>query len=312
MSKFERTAVSATGIPTHVFRRTDIFLNENLNHPENRINVAFFGLMTQDWLRTWFLKQLELPTDAVVYPPTNESGVRPDLKVVAADGSVLAWIEIELGTNPGQVADYESRLSEPIKTVWGRRSHGGDLSLEEIADRISSERDLSPQTRINVQHLHDQIRQGLSGFSSSSSARAEVSDEMKGNPLVSGLIDRLGNKIQFTTGAVPIGYLKADTNKRQGFSLRVNSRVSKSGTLSVLAISGGRPNVILPSRSKLDRYLPAHRAQVGRYADLLAELGCDIGAYEERQRPSLPLEVLVEALDQVADCVAALADRPTR
>ena len=33
-------------------------------------------------------------------------------------------------------------LDEPVKTVWGRRHHGGDLSLEEIADRLAAERDL--------------------------------------------------------------------------------------------------------------------------------------------------------------------------
>lgn len=290
----------------------DLFLNEDLAHPENRINVALFGLMTQDWLRTWFLEQLELPLDAVVYPPMNESGVRPDLKAVGTDGSTLAWIEVELGTNPGQVADYQSRLSAPIKTVYGRRSHGGDLSLEQVADHLSAERELPPQTKLNIQHLHDQIRQGLSGFSSSSSVREDVSDEMKENPLVSGLKDRLDGKLRFTTGRIPAGYLKADTNKRQGFSLRVNSRISSSGSLSLLAISGGRPDVILPSRMKLDRYLPTHGREVADYASLLLELGCDIGLYEELQRPSIPLEVMIKALDRVAECVSKLADLPRR
>lgn len=288
----------------------DLFLNENLKHPENRINVALFGLMTQDWLRIWFLERLDLPTDAVVYPPTNESGVRPDLKVVAQDGSILAWIEVELGTNPGQVADYQSRLAKPIKTVYGRRSHGGDLSLEEIAAHLGAERGLPPQTELNVQHLRNQILQGPSGFSSASSVRAAVSDEMKDNPLVAGLVDRLGDKIQFTTGAVPVGYLQATAIGRQGFSLRVNSRVSNSGTLSVLAISGGRPNVAFPSRLMLDRYLPAHGGEIAGYAKLLLGLGCDIGAFEERQRPTLPIAAMVEARDRVAECVSELASLP--
>lgn len=290
----------------------DVFLNENLNHPENRINVALFGLMTQDWLRSWFLSQLDLPLEAVVYPPMNESGVRPDLKVTAVDGTVLAWIEVELGTNPGQVANYRDRLSEPIKTVYGQRSHGGDLSLEEIADRLAAQEGLDAQTEINVQHLHEQIRQGLAGFSTSSLPRAEVSDEMRENPLVAGLIERLGDRLQFTTGAVAVGYLKADTNKEQGFSLRVNSRVATAGTLSVLAISGGRPAVSFPARAKLERYLPAHVAEVAAYVELLDRLGCDIGDYGERQRPTLPIDVVLTALDELAECVTALADRPAR
>ena len=300
------------GTPAAPVRPTDLFLNENLNHPENRINVALFGLMTQDWLRIWFLDRLRLPIDAIVYPPTNESGVRPDLKVATVDGTTLAWIEVELGTNPGQVENYRGRLSEPIKTVYGRRSHGGDLSLEEIADRLGSDRELSPQVGVNVQHLHDQIRQGLSGFKSSSSVRAEVSDEMRDHPLVAGLVERLGNRMLFTTGSVPVGYLKADTNKKQGFSLRANSRSSTSGPLSLLFITGGRPTVYFPSRIKLDHYLPSHGAEIAAYAEVLDDLGCDIGTHPENGRPSLPLNDVVAALDQIAACVAALADRPNR
>ena len=109
---------------------TDIFIREDLSKPENRINVAMFGLMTQDWFRTWFLERLDLSTDAVVYPPVNESGKRPDFRVDSFDGSVLARIEVELGADPGQVANYAKTFAEPVKSVFGRRSHGGDLSLD--------------------------------------------------------------------------------------------------------------------------------------------------------------------------------------
>lgn len=291
--------------------RNDLFLNEDLSRPENRINIAMFGLMTLDWFRTWFLQRLGLSADAVIYPPTNENGVRPDFKVDAFDGSTIARIEVELGTNPAQVANYRERFAEPIRTVFGRRRHKGDLSLEEIAERLEEEMGrLEPQALVNVRHLHNQIIQELRGFSSSSSVRAEVSDEMQENPLVAGLRERLGNKLQFTTGSVPIGYLKADTNSNQGFSLRVNSRQSSSGTLSLLNITGGRPTVFFPARTKLDHYLPNHAKEVTAYADVLSELGLDIGAYAEKERPKLPLETVVGALDRISACVAALADRP--
>ena len=291
----------------------DIFLNEDLSNPENRINVAMFGLMTQDWFRIWFLQKLGLSTDAVVYPPINENGVRPDLKVDSVDGLTLARIEVELGTNPAQVAKYSSLFTEPIKTVFGRRSHGSDLSLEEIADRLGEEMGkLPPQTLCNVKHLRDQIIQHLHGFSSSSSVRAEVSDQTRDNPLVAGLVELLDSKILFTTGVVPIGYLKADTNSSQGFSLRVNSRESQSGTLSVLHITGGRPTVYFPARVKLDRYLPYHAVEVAEYAEVLLDIGIDISAYGENQKPNLPLDDVVDALDRISTCVAALADRPGR
>ncbi|MFV1991922.1 MAG: hypothetical protein ACC652_14415, partial [Acidimicrobiales bacterium] len=212
---------------------------------------------------------LDLPADSRVYPPTNINGVRPDLKVIDPSGATLAWIEVELGTNPAQVADYESRFEEPIKTVFGKRKHDGDLSLEDVASRLGSERGLPPQVELNVQHLRDQIRQSLSEFSSSSSTRAEVSDEMKENPLVSGLINRLGDRLLFTTGSIPMGRLEADTVSKQGFSLRVNSRKSGSGTLSVLSISGGSDKVVFPPLAKLDRYLPNHGRETAAYAALL-------------------------------------------
>ncbi len=290
---------------------TDIFIREDLSKPENRINVAMFGLMTQDWFRTWFLERLDLSTDAVVYPPVNESGKRPDFRVDSFDGSVLARIEVELGADPGQVANYAKTFAEPVKSVFGRRSHGGDLSLEDIANRLAQELSrLEPQTRINVEHLRIQIIQALRGHSSSS-ARAEVSDKMRENPLVAGLTERLGAKLMFTTGPVPSGYLKADTNAKQGFSLRVNSRESKSGTLSLLFISGGRPQVGFPARAKLERYLPRHKKEVDAYAQLLSELGLEIDEFGENQRPSLRLNKVVTALDRLSDCVLALADRPS-
>ena len=78
----------------------DLFVKEDISKPENRVNLALFSLMQQDWFREWILKMLCLPTDAVVYPPTNVHGRRPDLKAIR-DGSELAMIEVELGDEPG-------------------------------------------------------------------------------------------------------------------------------------------------------------------------------------------------------------------
>lgn len=86
----------------------DIFVNESLDPLENRINLALFGPMTQSWLREWFVQKLDIPVNSLVYPPTNEGGVHPDLRVVTPDGTTLAWIEVELGTNPAQVANYRA------------------------------------------------------------------------------------------------------------------------------------------------------------------------------------------------------------
>ena len=39
---------------------SDIFIYEDLTKMENRVNVALFGMMTQDWFREWFLEKLGL------------------------------------------------------------------------------------------------------------------------------------------------------------------------------------------------------------------------------------------------------------
>lgn len=293
----------------------DIFVNENLNHPENRINVALFGLLGHDWLKNWLLSRLGLSADAIIYPPENQRGVRPDFKVASGDGRTLAWVEVELGKDPAQVARYRELLDEPVKTIWGRKSDGADLSLEEIADylseRCSRVPTLSTQSLSQVQHLVKQIEQALEGHSSSYQRRDEVSETMRNHPLVAGLIERLGSKLRFTTGSVPIGSLKADTNGPEGFSLRVYSRVATQGTLSLLAISGGRPGVIFPSEAKLRRYLPAHGPQIKAYVSLLRHWGIDLSSYGENQRPTLPYNYLLGDLDRLAECLIALAGRPS-
>ena len=289
-----------------------IFVNEVLSNPENRINVALFGLMTQDWLRTWFLEQLAFPTDAVIYPPVNEQGKRPDFTVDGVDGLKLAWIEVELDYDAAQLEEYRSRFEEPVKAVWGRRAHGGDLSLEEVAERLRSELpNLTPQTRVNVEHLLKQFDQHLYGRSPSSS-RAEVSDEMLDHPLVVGLRERLGDKLKFTAGRGQPGILTADTNSDKGFSLRAYSRVSRSRkSVSLLNISNGRPEVRFQPLDHLEKYLPDHPSEVADYAQLLFELGTDIGRFTGRQSGSLEVEVVVDALDRISDCVVAFADPPS-
>ena len=93
--------------------------------------------MQQDWFREWLLKSLCLPADAVVYPPANVHSRRPDLKVVR-DGSVLAMIEVELGTDRGQAEDYrETFHNQEVKTIWGKRKSGADMSLAGCGKRAS-------------------------------------------------------------------------------------------------------------------------------------------------------------------------------
>ena len=80
--------------------------------------------------------------------------------------------------------------------------------------------------------------------------------KMRRTPFVAGLEERLGTKLIFTDhpGSVSPGYLKADSVRQNGFSLRVNCRRTNSGTLSVLNIWGlRRGEVEFPARTNLDR-----------------------------------------------------------
>lgn len=296
-------------------RVEDLFLHEYLGRPENRVNVALFSLMQQHWFREWFLEKLALPNDAIVYPPTNRSGLRPDLKVIDSDGRTLAWIEVELDSNTRQLEEYRNTYPEEVKALWGRRSHCGDLSLEELVERIERESKLDPQIAVNAQQLADLIREALECHRSSP-GRSALSPEMRDHPLVAGLADLLGPRILYDLGGnerPPPGYLKAnttDTSNNRGFSLRVYSPKSKSPdkTLSIMSISGGRPRVYFPSLRKLQSYLPGCPREVEAYKSILCSMNLNIAKFDLNGRPWLELERVCDQLQQIVPCVLALAN----
>ena len=297
-----------------MLRVPDLFLHEDLGKSENRVNAALFALMQQNWFRQWFLKKLGLPIDAIVYPPTNRNGRRPDLKAISPTGETLAWIEVELNKDVEQIRDFQCRFRpDPVKALWGRRSHSGDLSLEEIVERLERETDIHPQIAVNTQQLVELIREGLQDHSSSP-GRSALSPEMRAHPLVRELVKLLNDKILFELGGnepPPPGYLKADTTStpnNRGFSLRVYSPKSSDKTLSIMSISTGRPRVDFPSLPKLESYLPQCPNEVAAYKAVLCSMNLNIGRFEARQRPSLPLDVVIEELERLKPCVQMLAD----
>ena len=296
-------------------RVEDLFLHEYLGRSENRVNVALFSLMQQRWFREWFLEKLSLQSDAIVYPPTDKNGLRPDLKVIDPDGRTLAWIEVELGSNARQLEDYRNTYPEEVKALWGKRSHRGDLSLEELVERIERESNLDPQIAVNSQQLADLIREALTGHTSSP-GRSALSPEMRDHPLVAGLADLLGSRILYDLGGnkrPPPGYLKAnttDTPNNRGFSLRVYSPKSKSPdkTLSIMSISGGRPRVYFPSLQKLQSYLPGCLREIEDYNAILCSMNLNVAKFELNGRPWLELERVCDQLERLAPCILALAN----
>lgn len=279
----------------------DMFIREDLTKPENRVNLALFSLMAQDWFREWFLGQLGLPENACIYPSKGCGGKRPDFAVVDVSGNCLAYIEVELGTDSAQVQGYEEEFDEPIKTVWGKKSHGGDLSLEEIQDKLDAQACLSPQVNLNVLHLHLLIDDGLDGHSGSSKP-VNVSEKMQKTPFVSGLRGCLGEMFEFTAKAATQGRLVANARGDDGFSLRAPSNVA-GRDVSILNVQGGQKKVRFSNRSHLLKYLPDHGPEIETFEARLGELGCDLRA----ANPSLSLERAIDAVEEIANCVKAFA-----
>jgi len=222
-----------------------IFVNEDLSHPENRINVALFGLMAQDWFRTWLLLRLDMPENAIVFPPTNAGAQRPDFTIEdPTTGKTLGWIEVEVGSDEGQLRRYkeyfEKELGEKdcVKSICG---HGGDLSLECISSRLKSELDagtLAPQPGLSVRLLRKLIEQALSEVASASKP-VPVSEQMRNHWLVRALKHRLGDQLDFDLKLAVPGCLKASARGARGFSLRVFSPIPSEREVSVLHVRGG-------------------------------------------------------------------------
>ncbi|MDE0373641.1 MAG: hypothetical protein OXI73_14010 [Rhodospirillales bacterium] len=294
----------------------DLHLREDLSKQENRVNVALFALMQQRWFREWILSKLGLPTDAIVYPPTDQYGLRPDLKVDSVDGKGLAWIEVELGKNPGQYKRYQSKFGpDQVKRLWGKRRHRGDLSLEEVAERVAAEEGLHPQVEKSARLLVRLIADGIAEHSHSL-GRSTLSQEMRDHRLIRKLRNMLGNRLRFELGESEPpdpGQLKVnttDTDNNRGFSLRVYSHVSKlpDSTVSVMSISGGRDRVNFPSLSMLQQYLPRCPEAVRDYRSALCDMNLDIGKFPLHGRPGLSLGAVLRGAQGLDAPLRALAD----
>ena len=160
-----------------------IFVNEDLSRPENRINIAMFGLMAQGWFRTWLLSQLGIAANAIVYPRTNSEAMRPDFTIEDPDTrETLGWIEVEIGCDLGQSSRYRGRFVEPVKTIWGR---AGDVSLECVASRLNGELEagtLEPQERMSVLLLRKLIGNALTETASGSKPVQVAARQMEWAP----------------------------------------------------------------------------------------------------------------------------------
>lgn len=128
---------------------------------------------------------------------------------------------------------------------------------------------------------------------------------MRNTPLVVGLTRRLGGRLAFTTGPIPIGCLRADTttargDSNMGISIRINSQTFPGDTVPLLSKASNMVKVEFAPRVKLSKHLP-NSEETEAYAQVLSSLGLDISQFRYRQKPSLHIEVVLDALDQISD-----------
>ena len=292
-----------------------IFVNENLSHPENRINVALFGLLAQDWFRTWLLSRLGMPETSIVFPPTNTGTQRPDFTIEdPATGKTLGWLEVEVGSDEGQLGRYKEHFGKEfgkegcVKSICGR---GGDVSLECLAARLTSELDagtLAPQPELSVRLLRKLIEQAL-GKATSASKPAPVSERMKDHWLVRTLAQQLGDRLDFDLKPAVRGCLKANAYGERGFSLRVFSPLPSRREVSVLHIRGGAEEVRFASRVHLERHLPDHRAEaIAAWCNLVRHIGGEIDMAGESQVPiRVQRPAFEERVAEFAKCLVTLS-----
>ena len=181
----------------------ELFINEDVSKPGNRTNLALFSLMLVPGVRAWLLKQLSLPADSIVYPPQNVAGGRPDFVVVGPDEMVAGWIEVELGgENLNQLAQYRSRHCQPVRSIVGPKSAGGDLSVEAIASFVGGPlfEGLDRQQTTNV-GVFTALVSAMAGKPTSFNYM-DPTDEVRGRRLVRALSGGLGSMLQFGTPPV--------------------------------------------------------------------------------------------------------------
>ena len=174
-----------------------------------------------------------------------------------------------------------------------------------IEDQLFGKPDKIERFRLKaVLERHRPDRSEESTFDSSSGGEREVSTEMRETPFVRGLERRLGDRLKFHPENAPAGSLRASAISPRGFSLRTSP---SSGDVSLLHISGGKQGVNFPAKEQLLNGQENRSKEVDDYAEVLLELGLDIEILEPRQQGNLPLDEVLEALDQISECVAALA-----
>ena len=288
----------------------DPFVREHVKAPENRLNLALLALLNVDVFRAWFLERLKLPQTSIVYPPQNWKGVRPDFVAVeTGGGEVKCWIEVELGPpDQAQLKTFRERLAEPVMCVAG--TDGGDLGLAEIAIAVRRIRPtLNAQQTVSACMLLELIE--ASAVKTVSTSYVDPGENLRREPLIAALAERLGDRLIFGTPPVPPGKVLLTTITQKGWTLRLyspQSKIARSfGVMWNQAVGGGVLRV--PSQASLNRYLPNNGGAAVFVHFLTRSVGVDVSQLQERRSESVSEGALLERVDDLAAILTVMSQR---
>jgi hypothetical protein len=235
----------------------DMFVNEDISKPENRVNLALFHLQMNDDFHKWFCEQLGISDSCVIYPQKGREGIRPDFIVKDCEKE-LGCIEVELrDENEEQLKKYRM-IYETVFSITGKKTHKSNLGLNEVANFLSDEKNISTansQTKLSAHYLVNLIQSYAQDKKYYS--RNSISEQTRNNPLIKSLLDALVDyEPRDGQSKAEPGKYYCDTYEAKGFSFRVYSPISKiSKSVSLFSMTNGRDFISFSSAEKYHQYL---------------------------------------------------------
>lgn len=294
----------------------ELFVNEDVSKPENRLNLALFGLSNVPRFREWLICRIEVPEDSVFFPPQNvTANLRPDFVVTSPSRErVHGWIEVELGSeNTAQLKAYRKHLKGKIISIAGSQVSGCRdltdcyLSLDEISARVGELKpELDPQQLISAEAVTTLIDQEAG--TGSSYAYVDPDSEIKNSPIMRMLEEHLGDILEFGTTPVPPGRVVITTGTQKGWTLRIFAREAASKSISLMWDQTLGANVIrVPSADHLRKYLPEAGEAIGDFSKAIRGLGFDIERVRGRESVPVAEQKIMVAMDSLAPLIRRLA-----
>lgn len=293
----------------------DIFVNEDISKPENRINLALFHLQMNSDFHNWFFNKLNLDTNSILYPVKNIKGTRPDYVIKTIDDKTIGFIEVECGTDLEQFSRFKNiHETEDVKvySVFGLKKHFPDISLEEIKEYIESNSDsfVNVQELLSSKYLVELINNTI--YTIKDTKRQPVNEDfINSNTFLKELLNKfeyLGIDKDIDINKPIPGHVYYDTNKDKGFSLKVYSSKGVKKGISLLNISGGRPYINFQSEEKYRDYL-RHKSEktIDEWINFISNvLKYPIKTLKYNGKQAVPINIVHQNMDELISNLSRL------